>query len=296
MNTISTTRINWEFYIVTRGQCAPVFDEVEHPVLSRKTLWVLPPGLVCGWTGNRTGWDHLALHFGCIPDVLKSRFAERRYLKVSLNDEDIDSVKSIFRSVDSEIYRSSGLSDLVFHRALIDLTFVALKTEPTKKTVGLEDVAYQRVANAIGWYSEHMHECPGVDEVAAKTNISSCHLRRHFHLVKNCSPNSYFLRFRMERACRLLIETTDTLEQIASTCGFSSASEFCRLFRKSFKTTPHNWRMRSNLRERASGCNEAFSFNNLFCLPEQLVKKNRAYAQQNRSSLKKYNPFIEEMA
>lgn len=237
-------RLNWEFYAVVEGECAPVFKLGERPTLLKSTLWVMSPGLSYGWTGPEGGWGRILFHFGFIPDALQKNIREGQYLQKSIDAEDILTLQRLVGEVEPLLLNPNDLSELVFHRALIDLTLIALKDLPIKKTLSLEDVAYQRVESALSWYLENMREAPTMDAVAAAVSVSSSHLRRHFHEVKHCSPNVFFQKARMERSCKLLSGTTNTLDQIARECGYRNPSDFCRAFQKFFGTTPHTWRRR----------------------------------------------------
>lgn len=239
-------RLNWEFYAVVDGQCAPVFDLKDNPVLQSETLWVMPPNLSYGWTGRKCGWERVLFHFGFIPDTLKAHIPEGKYLQIRLREADIHRIHALYKEVDQHILHPNELSNLIFHRALIELSLIALQDMPVKNILSLDDIAYQRVEDAISWYLQNMNKAPTIDAVSQAINISTSHLRRHFHQVKHCSPNVYFQKLRMEKACKLLNKTSDTLDQIARSCGFPNSSDFCRFFRKYFRTTPHTWRKRIN--------------------------------------------------
>lgn len=235
-------RLNWEFYALVEGECAPVFNQGESPVLRKRTLWVMPPGLIYGWTGPEKGWKRILFHYGFIPDTLKARIGQGSYLEKSLNDEEIQTIDRLSKETEPYVLNPNELSNLIFHRALIDLALIALKDLPIKHFMALDDVAYQRVEAALSWYMDNMGDAPTMEAVASAVNVSPSHLRRHFHTVKHCSPNAFFQKLRMEKATKLLNRTTDTLDQIARQCGFRNSSDFCRAFQKFFQTTPNTWR------------------------------------------------------
>lgn len=243
-NSIPTKRLNWEFYAVIKGKCAPTHSLGEKPQLRERTLWIMSPATNYGWTGEDAGWERILFHFAFIPDTLRSQIDPNGRLEVPLSDEDVETLSRIEKEVQEHMLNPNQLSNLIFHRALINLSLIALRDRPMETIATLEDVAYQRVEDAIGWYLENMRKAPTIETVASAVNISTSHLRRHFHQIKHCSPNDYFQRLRMERACKLLNQTTDTLDEIARRCGFPNSSDFCRAFKRTFATTPHTWRRR----------------------------------------------------
>lgn len=243
-NKIPTKRLNWEFYAVVNGRCAPTYQLGDRPTFKERTLWIMSPAMNYGWTGEDAGWERILFHFAFIPDTLRTQIDQAGKLEVQLSEGDIEAIRRIEKDVREHMLNPNQLSNLVFHRALIELSLVALRDRPLESTTTLEDVAYQRVEDAIGWYLENMRKAPTIEAVASAVNISTSHLRRHFHQIKHCSPNDYFQRLRMERACKLLNQTTDTLDEIARRCGFPNSSDFCRSFKKAFSTTPHTWRRR----------------------------------------------------
>lgn len=241
---IPSRRLNWEFYAVLEGQCAPTFTLRDKPTLKENWLWLMSPSLNYGWTGSSNGWNRTLFHFAFIPDSLSAKLPESGMIGVPLTEEDKNVIVRLENSVQREMLEPTEISNLIFHRALIDLSLIVLQACPVKRITTLEDLAYQRVERAVAWYHDNMKAAPTIEAVAAAINISTSHLRRHFHQVKHCSPNEHFQKLRMERACKLLNQTTDTLDSIARSCGFPNSSDFCRAFKRAFATTPHTWRRR----------------------------------------------------
>ena len=53
---------------------------------------------------------------------------------------------------------------------------------------------------------------------------------------------SYCTYIYMKKAANLLLQTDDTVEEIAESMGFSNPSQFYRQFKKQFHMTPHEYR------------------------------------------------------
>ena len=138
------------------------------------------------------------------------------------------------------------LSPLVFQRAMLDLSLLALRHEPSKTWSTLETQAADRVEHVITWYKEHMHEAPKLVRAAAELHVSVSHLRRLFHVCFRKSPKLVFDNLRLEAASTLLATSTATLDDIASRTGFRSVTDFCRVFKKRFGHPPNEWRRTIN--------------------------------------------------
>ncbi len=52
----------------------------------------------------------------------------------------------------------------------------------------------------------------------------------------------YLISYRLERACHLLLHTTESVTDIALNCGFENISYFIRKFREFTKETPKEYR------------------------------------------------------
>jgi len=81
-----------------------------------------------------------------------------------------------------------------------------------------------------------------VPEMSALVNRDNSHFSRKFRHSFGAPPYDYVLRYRIQLASRLLIESCLPLSQIALICGFSDQPHFSRRFKKETGTTPTAWR------------------------------------------------------
>jgi AraC-like DNA-binding protein len=58
--------------------------------------------------------------------------------------------------------------------------------------------------------------------------LSRSHFSRAFKQSTDTAPRVYLMHKRLERACKLLVDTDLLLVEIALACGFSDQSHFCR--------------------------------------------------------------------
>ena len=81
------------------------------------------------------------------------------------------------------------------------------------------------------------------EEICAKNiSLSRCYFSRNFKAVTGRSFKEYLNLVRIEHANSLLSTTDKSVSEIASICGFGSASHFIYTYKKSQSTTPLAYR------------------------------------------------------
>lgn len=78
--------------------------------------------------------------------------------------------------------------------------------------------------------------------IAAAANVSKSEAARCFRSYMRLSPMEYLLRFRLEKACQMLQNSTKTIQEISGECGFQTAGYFCRVFRTRMGVTAGQYR------------------------------------------------------
>ena len=236
------TRFNWEFYGNLRGPLRPITESVMQPAFeTTPTLWLFPPDKTHGWQSSRR-IDRIVLHFSSVPDVIREACAGPGFLKTPLAPDDVAALRRMGDELKTHYRSPTPASLLLFDRALIDLSLLFLRGRNFAAALPLETVAVERVQRAIEWYLSHLHQRPTLDALADAVHISTAHLRRQFRLVYGRSPHLVLTNLRLERAAQLLATTDNTLEVIARSSGFNSASDFCRVFKHRFDVYPNEWR------------------------------------------------------
>ena len=88
------------------------------------------------------------------------------------------------------------------------------------------------------------------EEVAERHGMSLSTFRRRWGEVVNTPPARYLQELRMREACRLLVETSRPIHDVARTVGFADEFYFSRRFRQELKLAPREYRKAYQLRQR----------------------------------------------
>ena len=81
-----------------------------------------------------------------------------------------------------------------------------------------------------------------VSDIAACVGINRSYLYTLFIQETGMSPNEYLSSFRLTRAAEMLNITGDSIEQIASSCGYQDAVVFSKAFKKKYGISPRQFR------------------------------------------------------
>lgn len=94
------------------------------------------------------------------------------------------------------------------------------------------------VESAIRFMEAHWREKISAEDILSPAHLSPWHFSRLFREQTGMSPYEYLIHIRMSKAVTDLLQTDDTVEQIAIRNGFGDATQFIRRFRRHYCTTP----------------------------------------------------------
>ena len=99
-------------------------------------------------------------------------------------------------------------------------------------------VNQQRLVDAVALMEANIEEPLTLGEVAEYTDISPRQLERLFHEHLNCTPSRYYLDLRLNQGRLLLLQTSMSVTEIASRCGFSTAARFGKSYLAKYGKRP----------------------------------------------------------
>jgi len=79
-------------------------------------------------------------------------------------------------------------------------------------------------------------------DLCTVVKLSEAHFSRLFTRTFGLTPHAFVVRRRLELATRLMLESTESLTDIALCCGFSDQAHLCKHFRRSMGVSPAAWR------------------------------------------------------
>lgn len=77
---------------------------------------------------------------------------------------------------------------------------------------------------------------------ASSLGVSYPHFRRIFRQYTGTSPVNFLIKSRLQKAARLLLNSSDQICRIAEKCGMADEFYFSRIFKKYYNLPPKNYR------------------------------------------------------
>lgn len=240
-----SSRPFWEFQAVLAGAIAPTFPAGATYCggeIKEETLWVFPPELEHGWTGEPGTTATVAVfHFDAIPEPAAAFIRREGFLAVRPDRSALDRIGTLRGEMTSSWEGRDTLALLRSDAAGLELSIIALEALGPGRTAALIDRAELVAAGSQAWFSEHMAEAPSVGRIARKMNCSESHFRRLFVRARGVPPQEAFEAQRIGRAMHLLKRREHSIKEIADLCGYASQSCFSRAFRRAAGSAPRDY-------------------------------------------------------
>jgi transcriptional regulator GlxA family with amidase domain len=167
----------------------------------------------------------------------------------------VNLVRNVFVADERFITASGGTAtaDLMLHLIERDhgynlsvevsdqMVYNAVRDATAEQRVSLQSrhgMRNKHLARAIQMMTETIETPVSPSVIAEEVGISARQLERLFGKYLNCSPKKYYVELRLERARRLLLQTEQSITEIAMACGFESPGHFSRVYRAAFGVTP----------------------------------------------------------
>ena len=99
-----------------------------------------------------------------------------------------------------------------------------------------------RIAKMLDYIFENYQEDLKLEDLADEFNFNYHYISTYFNKHMKEGFSDYLNRVRIEKACKLLLESDMSIARISSEVGYSEHSYFCRVFKKIVGETPSAWR------------------------------------------------------
>lgn len=102
--------------------------------------------------------------------------------------------------------------------------------------------AAERIKNMLRYIHEHFDEDLNTSAIAMSAGVSESECLRCFHTIIGTTPIQYLRQFRIQRSAQMLTNSSLSVSEIATRCGFQDVSYFTKTFRELRGCAPSEYR------------------------------------------------------
>ena len=147
-----------------------------------------------------------------------------------------------------EAYRGNGISAGLFYEGkvaeaislIVEWSRLQQQRKEVRKKLSVQDV--QQLENLTLYLNDHCIQDIPLEQIVRISCMSARKLQTAFKEYHGCTITEYIQQRRMSQAETLLAKTDLSIGQVAQSVGYTSASRFAELFRKSTGLLPLEYR------------------------------------------------------
>lgn len=162
------------------------------------------------------------------------RFTEERRKEVLAPINDIFAISQ----------QPSVLQSVMIHSKFVEFLCALHRYSPENGYVREEtgSTMSRRMYAIASYIHSHYQQDLSLDEVSKRFYVSAHHLSRQFNKVTGFTFTEYVQMTRIRNAQQMLLNSSEKITDIAAQCGFTSFSQFNRIFNKQNGMSPSAYR------------------------------------------------------
>ena len=151
---------------------------------------------------------------------------------------------AIFQNVNQVFKEVSEKGGDVLH--IISIVFMICSTIRSKikyvKNEQIDEDHWMIVWRMIGFIHKNFSQKILLDDIAKAGAVCRTKCCELFNKYQSRTPGVYLMEYRIQKSCEMLRDTSCSIIEVASSCGFQSVSYYIHIFRKEIGYTPREYR------------------------------------------------------
>ena len=236
-----TVELHWHDYyeleIITKGTGEHILNDKKYPLKRGNSHLLSPMDLhsVIGFS------DFTVLNIIFRDDLLPEKLNDFILLNSTLECEFSEAELSYILERIEVIKKAN--SDFLFKKELVrniisEVILRVFEKAPVKKA----DKTPSLVQNTVSYMKKNFKKDITISNTASHFSVTPKYLGAVFKKSMGVSFHDYLNNLRLKFACDLLLNTTDSVKEIAFACGYNSVEHFLYVFKKYLKLTPKKFR------------------------------------------------------
>lgn len=244
INDSNTYALHWHNYIeielVTEGYGRHDLNGTEYEA-SPGTVYILRPSDFHNlYTEGQMKLYNISIAESALtPEILNQLALYTSGIHAKLCGRELETATALAKLMLDE-YRSSAPDSVILQKLLDCFVITVLKKVPSISADNAQEP--DPVNRAVTYINMHFIDDPALADAANVAHYNPSHFSTRFHEMTGVSYSEYLSELKIKYSKRLLISTGLKVCDIAFKSGFSSQSNFLRVFKKKVGISPLKFR------------------------------------------------------
>ena len=232
-----------EFIYCLNGAGWVVFGGKRHYVHKGQLVWLPVYGSHVHFPDPKRPWEiyWFRAEGGKLTKIME--FLQVHQQPTFLLEDNMRTVE-IFQQVFEHMQQHSLLSDITCDQLISELLVMLLESRSEPDKITQDPVKHRGLTSLIYEIHSHYAEDWTVEKFAAHCQVSKSQLFRLFQSTFNQSPLKWLKHYRISQARRMLVESDDSISEVAYLIGYKDPLHFSRDFRNIVGISPSEFRKR----------------------------------------------------
>lgn len=193
-----------------------------------------------GTVSDDEPWEYHYMHFsGSIAEKLYSLLGGNRVSPITIGNN--TRIINVWEKIGSNIGSNNSMIDMLNCSLLMQIITEIMAYKNVTNTEINHPYA-QELEKAINTIEQNYNTKLHLEDMLQEIHVSKYYFIKLFKQYKGISPYEYLIRFRINQAKKLLLQSDMNVYEIALQVGFDDSNSFIRCFKKYTNSTPLKYR------------------------------------------------------
>lgn len=235
-------RQHYLLHYVIEGKGHFATDEKHYNLTAGQAFLICPNIVTSYFADEKYPWNYMWIEF----DGLKA--------KEYLNQAGLDRDKPIYISNNNNSDVKKYLSHIIENPRESSLNMMGymylfldslIKTSINRKFTKTDDLKNFYVREALNYIERCYGTDMSIEDIANYCGLNRNYFSKLFKELINLSPQEFLMKYRMNKACELLLNEELLIGTIATSVGYPNQLHFSRAFKRVYNISPREWRMKN---------------------------------------------------